>query len=246
MITCYIIDDEAHAIQILTKYIEQTPGLELLGSSENPLEALQVFRETRYADITFIDVDMPQLSGIDLSELLQNKTTVVFATAYDKYAIQAFEKGAFDYILKPISYDRFLKCINKLNSKFIKNSSPNEVTTPREYFYIQYESKGKIVRIDYKDLIYIQALKNYVIIHTDNGKYITYLTMKEVEESMPPSIFMRVHKSAIINMEKVVLIEGNAILLKDKTELILGASYREAFISKLNDKLIRTKRSPGS
>jgi DNA-binding LytR/AlgR family response regulator len=101
------------------------------------------------------------------------------------------------------------------------------------------------VKIDYKDVIYIQALKNYVIIHTDHGKYITYLTMKEVEESMPPTIFMRVHKSAIINMEKVVQIEGNNIQLKDKTEIILGASYREAFINKLNDKMIRTKRSPG-
>ncbi|MBI3232710.1 MAG: response regulator, partial [Bacteroidetes bacterium] len=147
------MDDELHAIQILARYIEQTPGLELLGFSENPLEALQVFRDSGYAGITFIDVDMPQLSGIDLSELLHNKTSVVFATAYDKYAIQAFEKDALDYILKPITYDRFLKCINKLNMKPGKTpASDND--TALDHFYIQYESKGKIVKINYHDVIY--------------------------------------------------------------------------------------------
>jgi two-component system, LytTR family, response regulator len=245
MLTCYIVDDELHAIQILARYIEQTPGLELLGFSENPLEALQVFRDSGYAGITFIDVDMPQLSGIDLSELLHNKTSVVFATAYDKYAIQAFEKDALDYILKPITYDRFLKCINKLNMKPGKTpASDND--TALDHFYIQYESKGKIVKINYHDVIYIEALKNYVVIHTTVTKYITYLTMKEMEESMPPSIFVRVHKSAIINLEKMVRIEGNAIQLQDKTEIILGASYRDAFISRLNEKLVRTKRLPGN
>jgi len=246
MITCYIVDDELHAIQVLAKYIEQTPGLELIGYSENPLEALQIFRDSGYADITFIDVDMPQLSGLDLSEFLQNKTSVVFATAYDKYAIQAFEKGAIDYILKPISYDRFLKCVNKQNSNFARTDAPKEAAVSRDHFYIQYETKGKIVKIDYKDVNHIQALKNYVIIHTNQTKYITYLTMKEMEESMPPSLFLRVHKSAIINMEKVALIEGNIIQLKDKTEIVLGTSYRDAFISRLNGGLIRTKRLPGN
>jgi len=242
MISCYIVDDEQHAIQVLAKYIEQTPGLQLMGTSENPLEALQIFRENGYADITFIDIDMPQLSGMDLSELLHNKTTIVFATAYDKYALQAFEKNAFDYILKPISYERFLKCINKLNSRVVKNAAPEEESS-RDHFYIQYEMKGKIVKIEYKDVEYIQALKNYVIIHTLTAKFITYLTMKEVEESLPPNIFMRVHKSFIVNLTKVQSIDGNAIQLGNKTEIVLGVSYKDAFFAKLNDKMIRTKRS---
>jgi DNA-binding LytR/AlgR family response regulator len=242
MISCYIVDDEQHAIQVLAKYIEQTPGLQLMGTSENPLEALQIFRENAYADITFIDIDMPQLSGMDLSELLHNKTTIVFATAYDKYALQAFEKNAFDYILKPISYERFLKCINKLNSRVVKNSSQEEESS-RDHFYIQYEMKGKIVKIEYKDVEYIQALKNYVIIHTLTAKFITYLTMKEVEESLPPNIFMRVHKSFIVNLTKVQSIDGNAIQLGNKTEIVLGVSYKDAFFAKLNDKMIKTKRS---
>lgn len=244
MISCYIVDDELHAIQVLANYIELTPGLQLMGTSENPLEALQIFREKGYADITFIDIDMPQLSGMDLSELLHEKTSIVFATAYDKYALQAFEKNAFDYILKPISYERFLKCINKLNSRTFKNA-PGEEESVRDHFYIQYEMKGKIVKLEYEDVIYIQALKNYVIIHTQNGKYITYLTMKEMEESLPSSVFMRVHKSFIVNLTQVTSIDGNAIQLKDKTELILGVSYKTAFFSRLNEKMIKTKRLPG-
>ncbi|MVT11409.1 LytR/AlgR family response regulator transcription factor [Chitinophaga tropicalis] len=244
MISCYIVDDEKHAIQVLAKYIEQTPGLLLMGTSENPLEALQIFREKGYADITFVDIDMPQLSGIDLSELLHDKTSIVFATAYDKYAVQAFEKNAIDYILKPISYERFLKCINKQNSRIVK-SPQEEEDNSRGHFYIQYEMKGKIVKLAYEDVVQIQALKNYVIIHAHNGKYITYLTMKEMEESLPPAIFMRVHKSFIVNLTKVVAIDGNLIQLKDKMELTLGVSYKEAFFNRLNEKMIKTKRLPG-
>jgi len=241
MISCYIIDDEPHAIQVLSRYIEQTPGLQLAGTSDNPLKSLQVFRENGYADITFIDIDMPQLSGLDLSELLYNQTAIVFATAYDKYALQAFEKNAFDYILKPISYERFLKCINKLNSRIVKNASWEEEST-RDHFYIQYEMKGKIVKIAYKDVEYIQALKNYVTIHTLTDKFVTYLTMKEVEENLPPNIFMRVHKSFIVNLTRIQSIDGNAIQLANNTEIILGVSYKDTFFSRLNNKMIRTKR----
>ena len=245
MITCYIIDDEVHAIEVLSRYITQTPGLQLAGSSTNPLEALQLFRETKYADITFIDVDMPQLSGIELGELLQDKTSIAFVTAYDKFAIRAFEQNAVDYILKPIMYERFLKCINKLNSRTIKNTVPEDDNNQRGHFYIQYEMKGKIVKIEYNDVIYIEALKNYVIIHTHTSNYITYLTMKEMEENLPSSLFMRVHKSYIINVDKVITIDGNNIQLKEKKELVIGASYKDLFLNTLKEKLIRTKRSPG-
>lgn len=243
MLSCYVIDDEPHAHQALAKHIEATPGLQLLGVSENPLESLEVFRQKGYADITFIDIDMPQLSGLELSELLANKTHIVFATAYDKYALQAFEKNAVDYILKPISYERFLKCINKLYGKGIKNTPEEE--SMEGHFYIQYEMKGKLIKIEYKDVVYIQSLKNYVIIYCTNGKFITYLTMKEMEESLPSTVFMRVHKSFIINLNKMVSIDGNAITLQDKAEVILGVSYKEAFFNKLNEKMIKTKRLPG-
>lgn len=245
MLSCYIIDDELHAIEVLTKYIEQTPGLQLIGSSTNPLEALQLFREKKYPDITFIDVDMPQLSGIELGELLYDKTSIAFVTAYDKYAIRAFEQNAVDYILKPILYERFLKCINKLNSRAVKSAIQKD-TTERGYFFIQYEIKGKIVKIEYNDVLYIEALKNYVIVHTHTANYITYLTMKEMEENLPSSLFIRVHKSYILNIDKVISLDGNLVHLRENKELVIGASYKEMFLSILKEKMIKTKRLPGS
>lgn len=235
MISCYIVDDEPHAIDVLAKYIQQTPGLQLTGSSTNPLEALQIFRESGHPDICFVDVDMPQLSGLDFAQLLQDKTAIAFVTAYDKYAVRAFEQNAVDYILKPIQYERFLKCINRLNQKDAR----------RDHFFIQYEMKGRIVKLDYKDVIYIEGMKNYVTIHTHTANYITYLTMKEMEENLPSSLFMRIHKSYIINLDKVLALEGNIVHLKDKHELSIGVSYREAFLLDLKEKMIRTKRLPG-
>lgn len=244
MITCYIVDDELHSIQILARYIEQTPGLELQGYSENPLEALETFRGSSYAAITFIDVDMPQLSGIDLSELIRNKTSVVFATAYDKYAVQAFERDALDYILKPIAYERFLKCINKINLK-LRSNTGTEKSSTFDYFFIQYEAKGKIAKINYNDVICIQGLKNYIEIYTDNTKYTTYLMLRDFEESMPPTTFTRIHKSTIINLDKIIQIESNIIFLESKLEVVLGATFKDSFYDKLNEKLIRTKRQSG-
>ncbi|MBS1663083.1 MAG: response regulator transcription factor [Bacteroidetes bacterium] len=246
MISCYIIDDEPHAIEVLAKYIQQTPGLQLTGTSTNPLEALQIFRDNGYPDISFIDVDMPQLSGLDLAELLQDKTSIAFVTAYDKYAIRAFEQNAVDYMLKPIQYERFLKCINRLNSNKARAGQEEKSGGRRDHFFIQYEMKGKIVKLDYDDVIFIEGMKNYVVIHTQTGQYITYITMKEMEENLPPTQFMRIHKSYIINLDKVVALDGNMVHLKQKHEIIVGVSYKDTFLQNLKDKMIRTKRLPGS
>jgi two-component system LytT family response regulator len=182
MTSCYIIDDELHAIQVLAGYVNKTPGLELAGSTENPLEGLNEFREKGYADITFVDIDMAQLSGIEVATLIGNKTSVVFTTAFPKYAVEAFEKDASDYILKPITYERFLKCINKITAR-IGSKKEND------FFYIQCESKGKIIKLNYDDIIFVEALKNYVSIHTADNKHLTYLTLKEMEGSLPPNRF---------------------------------------------------------
>src|ERR1043165_4695331 len=126
MLTCYIIDDELHAIKSLLAYIEKTPSLQLIGYSENPLHALSQFQEkNEYADITFLDIDMPQLSGIELSSMLKGKTAIVFTTAHTNFAIEAFELEVSDYLLKPFSYERFLKCVHKINELLIQNETKN-------------------------------------------------------------------------------------------------------------------------
>src|SRR5690349_14646007 len=138
MLRCYVIDDESHAIKSLVAYIQRTPILQLMGTSENPLDALSTFQQTNdYPDVTFLDIEMPQISGIELSNLLKNKTAVVFTTAHPDFAIEAFELDISDYLLKPISFERFLKCVTKINTRI----SEKNTTQPKDnFFYIQTEA----------------------------------------------------------------------------------------------------------
>ena len=135
MLTCYVIDDESHAIKSLVSYIQRTPLLQLTGTSEDPLQALAYFQEKKhYPDITFLDIEMPQLSGIELSAILRDKTAIVFTTAHPDFAIDAFELDISDYLLKPISFERFLKCVNKLNDRILDK---NKKATGDDFFYIR-------------------------------------------------------------------------------------------------------------
>jgi DNA-binding LytR/AlgR family response regulator len=236
MITCYIIDDELHAIQVLEAYIAKTPGLEVIGFSENPLEAMEEFRNKKFADLTFVDIDMPQLSGIEVSELIGTKTRVIFTTAFSSYAVEAFEKDVYDYILKPITYPRFLKCINKVTTGLSKEDQD-------DYFYLQCDNKGKIVKLKYDDILFVEGLKNYIGINTVSGKYITHMTMKEMEENLSSVNFCRIHKSYIVNLDKITNIQGNLISLGTKMEITLGSDYKEDFNKKISKKLLKSKRS---
>lgn len=242
---CFAVDDEAHALEVLSRYIQKTPGLNLIGSEVNPLVALDAITEGRVRpDITFVDVDMPQLSGVELAELINTYTTVVFTTAYPDYAFQAFEKNAVDFLLKPISYERFLKTISKVKEKLVRSSTAKGNQEEKDYFFVKSEVKGKMVRVDTDEIDYIEALQNYVKIHTSEGILTTYLTMKEVEEHLPESKFSRVHKSFIVNNAKVKALEGNQILLDNKSVIALGANYRFAFLETINAKLVKSKRTP--
>lgn len=245
MTTCFIVDDETHAIEVLARYVQNTPGLELAGSEENPLNALQLLSEGSVrADITFVDVDMPQLSGVDLAALINSYTTVVFTTAYPDYAFQAFEKNAVDYLLKPITYERFLKGISKVREHLAGKST--SVTTKEEnaYFFVKSEVKGKLVRVDMEDIQCIEALQNYVKIYSTASTLTTYLTLKEVEEHLPADRFSRVHKSFIVNNAKVRALEGNQIILDNKQVVALGTNYRAGFLKAIQSRVLKSKRTP--
>lgn len=246
MRTCYIIDDESHAISNLQDYIEKTPGLELMGYNQNPLEALAGFQENDiYPDITFLDIDMPQISGIELSPMLKGKTIVIFTTAFPNFAIDAFDLDVSDFLLKPFSYERFLKCINKIKPALQRKTvSPAEQS--EDHFYIQTEGKGKVIKLFYKDLLYIESQKNYLSLITLDKKLLTYLTLSEIEEKLSPHTFLRIHKSYIINVEKISHVEGNEIFLTDvRQSFPIGTSYRDIFFNYMKEKLIKTKRSQG-
>ncbi|RDV13371.1 DNA-binding response regulator [Pontibacter diazotrophicus] len=238
MIKCFVVDDEAHNIRLLSDYIEKTPGLELVGAAENPLEALHAITSgTVTPDLVFVDVDMPELSGVDLAGLLNRHTEIVFATAYPDYALQAFEKNALDYLVKPISYERFLQSVSKVR---LRISAESSTVQEREntYIFVKSDVKGKMVKVEYEEIVYVEALQNYVKIHTTREPVITHLTMKKVEEGLPEDRFSRVHKSFIVHNAKVRVVEGNQVTLDDKSVVALGSSYRDAFLQKIGDRLL--------
>jgi DNA-binding LytR/AlgR family response regulator len=239
MINCYVIDDEEHAVEILSDLIRKTPGLELLGSSTDPLVGLEVVTSGVPPDLLFVDINMPGINGIEFAGLTNSYSTIIFTTAYHQFAVEAFEKEAFDYLPKPITQERFLKSIVRYKRQCNKSFSvPTE-----EYFYVKGDVKGKMMRVNVQDITYIEGALNYIIIHTNDEKnMITYLTMGEIMNSLPENRFSRIHKSFIINNDKIKLISGNDITLNDKTILNLGAAYKDIFYNKLQQKVVKTKR----
>lgn len=241
--TCYVIDDEPDAIALMKEYIELTPGLTLIGYVQNPLEALPQLTGENAPDITFVDVDMRQLSGLELAGMVNLYTTVVFTTAFPEYALQAFDREAFDFLLKPINYERFAKCIQKARRKI---NRPGKLAGhhQEDFFTIKSEVKGRLVKIRFDEVIYMEGSANYIHIYTSDGKHTTYLTIKEIERHLPPTIFERIHRSFIVNINFVKVIERGQIRLQNGESLMMGDHYKKAFLESMDGKLIKTDRSP--
>lgn len=243
MYRCFIIDDEQHAIETLVKYAADSGLLEVIGTAQNPIEGVKAVNSMKDIDITFLDVDMPEISGLDVADLIYENTAVIFTTGHAAYAVQGFEKNISDFLLKPISFEKFLKSVNKV----IKSLDKLRAETPedkerKKYFFVNPGIKGKMIKINYKDVELIEALNNYIVIHTaDQAKQIIYLTMKEIEAGLPEDNFFRIHKSHIINIDKITMIEGNKITV-GKHILPIGVSYKEKLLIKINEYLIKTHR----
>jgi DNA-binding LytR/AlgR family response regulator len=239
---CFIVDDESGAIALLRDYIDQTPGLELIGASQNPLKALDEITSGIAPDLTFIDIDMRLLSGLELAGMINLYTTVVFTTAFPQYALQAFAKEAFDYILKPINYGRFVDCVHRVNRRIIK---PSKFPSPpaQEFFNVKNEIKGRMVRIRFDEVIYIEGAVNYIQIHTKESKYLTYLTIKEIESHLPGHIFARIHRSFIVNINFIRVIERGRIQLENGLSLVMGDNYKKRFLELMDAQLVKTTRA---
>ncbi len=232
MITCYVVDDETDAVDILESYIEKAPGLKLLGSFTNPLEALERIDNSGPADITFLDVEMPELSGLELAGLINDRTKVIFTTASPHHALTAFEKNAMDYLLKPISFERFLASIKKVSAKL---EPPLQA---KDHIFIKSNIKGKLKRINFSDIIYIESLKNYMIIHTMTEDSAIYLSMNELEELLPSDKFVRVHRSYIVYIEKIRTVKGSMLELEKGINIPLGVKYKDALQDYISKNLI--------
>jgi len=240
-LTCYVVDDEAGAVALLKEYIERTPGLELIGSSVDPVAALDDLTGPNAPDITFLDVDMRLLSGMDLAGMVNLYTTVVFTTAFPKYAVEAFEKEAFDFLLKPITYERFVKCIHHAKRKR-KLLARNDYPIRQDFFNIKSEVKGRMVKVKFDEVIYVEGAVNYIQIHTTEGKHMTYLTMKDMEGYLPKPLFARIHRSFLINVNHVKIIERSQVKMGNGDSLTMGDYYKHKFLDLMDEHLIHTDR----
>lgn len=233
MINALIVDDEPLARDILETFIEKIDSINLVGKCQNAIEANQVLK-TEKVDLLFLDIQMPELSGIEFLKSLSNPPQVIFTTAYPDYAIEGFELNALDYLLKPISFDRFIKAANKAEEALKKAEIAEEVED--DYFFVKADKK--LIKINHEDILYIEGLKDYVIIKQKEGRVITLQTMKSLEAKLPVSTFMRVHRSYIVNLGGIKAVEGNTIYLNDdnKTSVPIGKNYRERLLEIINEK----------
>src|SRR5215213_2904552 len=235
MINCLVVDDEQHAIDILLHYIAQTPMLNVVAATTNPIEALQVVA-TQKVGLVFLDIHMPELSGIDFVKAINGKAKVILTTAYSEFALEGYELDVVDYLLKPIRLPRFLAAVQKA-AKNVKEEPA--ITEDDDYIFVKTESKGKLLKINLADIDYIEGMKNYVAFHCGGNKTLVYASMKEIEDRLPARHFMRVHKSFIIRVDRITGIEGNRVLLKNSNaDILIGESYKNELMEKVRGKLL--------
>jgi DNA-binding LytR/AlgR family response regulator len=237
ILNCLIIDDEPIARKLLQEYIEETDYLALAGVAENPLKATGLINDLAI-DLVFLDVNMPKMNGIQFLRSVVNLPMVIMTTAYGQYALDGFEMAVVDYLVKPFSLERFIKATQKaLKLKTLKQNQAAPAISVVDHFFVKCE--GKIERVIYNDLIYVEAMANYVILHTAQKKLVAYLTIKGIHEKLPANQFLQVHKSYVVNMDKIVNIEGNMLNLGN-AKINIGMSYVDEVMKRVvNDKLIK-------
>lgn len=228
MIKCIAIDDEPHALRQLVEYIEAVPYLSLEGSFESAFDACN-FLHDNAIDLIFVDINMPDINGIDFVKSLSKNVKIVFITAHSEFAYEGFQLDAADYLLKPISFTDFLKSANKVNERYFQqNSSLPEIQQNRDYLFIK--SEYRVIRINFKDIKYIESKREYVKIFLEGSEPITTLmSIKKLEESLPDNIFMRVHRSFIVNLDKITVVERNRVVFDNKVYIPISENYGEKF-----------------
>lgn len=234
-VSCIIIDDEPIARNILRDYISRDERLTLAGSYKSAGDALKDMG-LRQSVLVFLDINMPRISGFELVRSLPFQPYVIFTTACREFAVEGFDLNAVDYLLKPFSFERFLQAVNKAYLMLATKTEVKPATPEQDYIFIK--SDGKLVKIKIDDILYIEALKEYVKLCTVQGNYITYQSMHHLEEKLPADKFFRVHRSYIVALQYVQMIEGNTVLI-NKTTLPVSRNCKEEFIARIaKDKLL--------
>lgn len=232
--SCVIVEDEPLARNLLASYISKIPRLELKNSFSNALDALEYLRENQ-VDILFSDIQMPEVTGITLLKLLKNKPLIILTTAYSEYALEGYELDVYDYLLKPISFERFLKAIEKGIARLDDNQIPStfktetkELTTEIQSDYFFVKDGTKLIKINLSNILYIEGLKDYVCIFTNQKKIVTLQTMKSLEATLPKDKFIRIHNSFIVAISAIEEIERDRLII-NKTTIPISETYKKAF-----------------
>jgi DNA-binding LytR/AlgR family response regulator len=227
-IKCLVVDDEPPALEVLKKYIESIPSLSLAGICGNAVEALAIIQK-QPIDILFIDIQMPQILGTDFIRTLINPPKIIFTTAYRKYAVEGFDLDAVDYLLKPISFERFLKAVNKITKASIKEGPNGDSGSERESeannTHIYFRADRKIMKIALDDILYFESLKDYVKVVTKSKVFLTKQSISSLEENLPQPGFLRIHRSYIISVNKIEYFENEVVGIGNQ-ELPISRMYR--------------------
>ena len=238
--TCVILDDEPLALDLLADYCAQVPGLELLGQFDEALVGL-AFLQDNPVDVVFLDIHMPRLTGLQLAQLLpQPGPRIIFTTAYDQYAVRSYELNATDYLLKPVAFDRFMQAVQKVRQQLAPPAAvlaaPAAVTevypTAPDAMFVKNEHR--LQRVAFDDILYIEGMKEYLMLYTTTGKVLTLQSFRRVEEVLPPERFARIHKSYLVSMSRIEHVERGKVQVAGRL-LPIGDTYRESFAA-----LIRT------
>jgi two-component system, LytTR family, response regulator len=231
-IRCIIVDDEPLAVALLADYVQRTPGLEVALRTTHVLEALQAVQEDR-ADLLFLDIQMPELTGIQFMKIIRRRCKVVLTTAYTQYALEGYEHDVADYLLKPITLDRFMIAVEKVKERLGRGQENiQEPRVPHRIDHLFIRTEYRIQRVDLSSIHYIEALRDYVAIHTDTGKILSLESMKHMEELLTEDQFMRIHKSYIIHRNKIDFLERGRVVI-GKEYLPIGDTYKEKVRLKL-------------
>ncbi|GAB3900700.1 LytTR family DNA-binding domain-containing protein [Larkinella knui] len=231
---CVIIDDEPLAREGIANYVREVDFLNLVQTCQNPVELLNLVSEHKI-DLLFLDIQMPKMNGIDFLKTVQNSPIVIITTAFPSYALESFQLNVLDYLLKPITFDRFYKAVSKAKDYYqlITKAVSTGIETAGQtdqYFFIKCDNKYE--KIVFDDILYIQGMQNYVIIFTQKGKYVTLLYLKNLEQNLDSKSFIRVHKSYIVSIDKIDAIDGNEIMIKSH-RIPISRNYREQIIQQV-------------
>jgi two-component system LytT family response regulator len=240
---CLIVDDEFLARQLLEGYVQKIPYLEIAGSCESAFEAIAVLQQHKI-DLLFLDVNMPELNGINFIKTLKHKPEIIITTAYSEHALEGYQLDVIEYLLKPIYFERFLKAVNKakdlidlkLQAQQVSKDNSTTANLEGNFIFVR-TSAQKITRINLSDILYIESLHEYVRIHLNDTSYTIYHSLKNLLDILPPEQFIQIHRSYIANFNRVTCIEGNVAKI-DQIELSVGKNFKEDFLNRVKSNSI--------